>query len=468
MQLHSLVGHLSEIYRIINKSNQPPDKLTSEYLRSKKYLGSNDRRFISEYLFNILRIKSLPDSIYHQIISESDIIPTDIAKEHEEFIICSFGIITCNFLDFKNVSFDKNINENYQELANGLEKRTGLSPESSKSLLDMFANKVRIYKSLDFESLLINGKHDETGIFFGQQPWLVAIMMKSRKYSANELLELFRSFLQPSPLMLRINAHHSMRKDILNQLKQFDPDCIASKYSPWGVKMSKRIDLNTVPYFKSGVFEVQDEGSQLISVALTPDEDEHILDACAGAGGKSIHIATITSNKSHITATDMIPAKLRELTIRAKRTGLNSITTISLKDLKSKRRTYDKVLIDAPCTGMGTIRRNPMQKWKLTPELLEKYNTKQKSILAEYSQFLKPGGILVYSTCSVLFEENEAIVNDFLSNHPDFETDCLKPAFDNYGINLPGLEENDFDYQILPSVHGCDGFYFARLKRIHG
>ena len=219
--------------------------------------------------------------------------------------------------------------------------------------------------------------------------------------------------------------------------------------------------------FKDGLLEVQDEGSQLISYILNPEKGDYILDACAGAGGKTLHIASIMNDTGRIIATDVESNKLKELNKRASRFGYKSIETVSFNNFEnsSKFGKFDKIIIDAPCSGMGTVRRSPMLKWRLTPEILLKHQKKQLEILNFYSKHLKPGGFLVYSTCSIMSSENHEVIKKFLSTNEDFFPEPIKPSIDLFNITGLNLGENDYQLQLLPSVHNCDGFFMAKLRK---
>ena len=174
---------------------------------------------------------------------------------------------------------------------------------------------------------------------------------------------------------------------------------------------------------KEGLFEIQDASSQLVAAALEVEPGMRVIDTCAGAGGKSLHIAALMENKGQIIATDIYESKLRKLKIRTRRAGVFNITTKEIdspKVMKKMKGTADRVLIDAPCSGIGVLRRNPDSKWKLEPEFVENIIKTQAEILENYSQLVKPGGKLVYATCSIFPSENEKQVHGFLKNHPEF------------------------------------------------
>src|SRR5690606_1082491 len=200
-------------------------------------------------------------------------------------------------------------------------------------------------------------------------------------------------------------------------------------------------------FFKEGWFEVQDAGSQLISEFLDPKPGEFVVDACAGAGGKSLHIAALMKNKGRIISMDVESWKLDELKKRARRAGVSTIETKIIQDsatVKALQKKADKLLLDVPCSGTGVIKRNPDSKWKLSPASIESTKAVQKDIFRKYSEMLKPGGIMVYSTCSIFPSENNLQTSAFLSDHP--------------GYSL--IKEKT----ILPH-EGFDGFYMALLKR---
>ncbi|MCL5990509.1 MAG: hypothetical protein M1419_00190 [Bacteroidetes bacterium] len=175
-----------------------------------------------------------------------------------------------------------------------------------------------------------------------------------------------------------------------------------------------------------------------------------------------------------MTASDVDFRKLRELLKRANRSGFNSIKTRNLSNIQKspvhlesgfRSDAFDRVLVDAPCSGMGTVRRMPMQKWRLTPELLKKYSDKQFKILEYYSKFVKVGGILLYSTCSLMSEENEEVADKFLSLNNNFKSYSIKPVFDRFNIEISGLDKDNFMLRLSPDKHGCDGFFMTKMIR---
>ncbi|WP_222845743.1 RsmB/NOP family class I SAM-dependent RNA methyltransferase [Flavilitoribacter nigricans] len=215
-----------------------------------------------------------------------------------------------------------------------------------------------------------------------------------------------------------------------------------------GLLVTKRRNLFATKAFKQGLFEVQDFSSQQVAPFLQVEPGMQVVDACAGGGGKSLHLATLMENKGRLLAMDTAAWKLNELKKRARRNGIHIVETRPITNSKVIKRLEgkaDRLLLDVPCSGLGVIRRNPDAKWKLSNDFIERVRKEQADILDRYPRMLKPGGLLVYATCSILPSENRKQIDRFLETHPEFE-----------------LEE---DRTILPQDEGFDGFYMARLKK---
>jgi 16S rRNA (cytosine967-C5)-methyltransferase len=214
------------------------------------------------------------------------------------------------------------------------------------------------------------------------------------------------------------------------------------------LEIPQRVNVFQTTMFKEGLFEVQDASSQLVAPFLQAAPGMRVIDACAGAGGKSLHLASLMQNRGRIVSMDVDAYKLKELNKRSRRNGVNIIETRlidSTKVIKRQFETADCVLLDVPCSGLGVLRRNPDAKWKLSEKFIDEVRNTQQQILKEYSQMLKPGGKLVYATCSILPSENQLQVKSFLDNNSQYT-----------------LEE---ERTILPSS-GFDGFYMARMKKL--
>jgi 16S rRNA (cytosine967-C5)-methyltransferase len=250
-------------------------------------------------------------------------------------------------------------------------------------------------------------------------------------------------------LVLRINPLKTTKKNLIKKLYNQNIHSEEITDRPNALKVLKRVNIFRTIEFKSGFFELQDASSQLVAKFLDVNAKHKILDACAGAGGKTLHIASILNNKGNIVATDIHEYKLQELKKRARRNGIHNITTkvIDNKFLKKNKNKFDRVLIDAPCSGFGVIRRNPDSKWKLNPKDFNSILNDQIKILNDYSKLVNDNGIMLYVTCSIFPSENEKQIELFLSSE--------------FGKKFKIIEEK----KISPYDSGYDGFYLAKLKK---
>ena len=284
--------------------------------------------------------------------------------------------------------------------------------------------------------------------------------------SEDQVLALGRAMQQPAPLDLRVNTQLSARDEVLRQFNGEGIEAIATPWSPIGVRLRGKPALNRHPLFLGGKVEVQDEGSQLLGFLLAPKRHDMVVDFCAGAGGKTLMLGALMRSHGRLYAFDVSEKRLNNLKPRLKRSGLSNIHPQLIaheNDQKVKRLAgkIDRVLVDAPCSGLGTLRRNPDLKFRQSPASIAELTQKQASILTAAGKLLKPGGRLVYATCSPLPEENHAIVDTFLADHPDF---TLQPANEILSGQLIGLDTGDY-LQLLPQLHGTDGFFAAVLER---
>jgi len=494
MKLTTLISHSAQLIGIINKSGMPSDTVASNYFRSKKYIGSKERRFISETVFLTLRNKYLCeycfDSAFSKIDRYSDVSKPNNGKDDFGSVLTAIylaseynidenfnigGLFSIlpeqkegNLIDNLKISFI----ENYQlteELSDSFFKKIN---EIFKNLENDIQEKMRVILSLSKDGHKTHGIIDEDilsllEIRYSLKAWIIA---RLSTYIPNDnLLYLLSSLNQPAQLCVRLNSINTTRDDFIEYLKSIDIPAEKGNICPSSIKILKRVQLNQYNFFRDGIIEVQDEGSQLISYALAPEENSRILDACAGAGGKTLHIASLTNDKAEILAMDIDERKLRELEKRAGRFGYRSISTKVFREKDDKLRkvigVFDFVLVDAPCSGMGTTRRSPMNKYKLNESLLQRLKENQLRILNLYSQFVAERGVLVYSTCSLMPDENQEVVNEFLYTNTDFEPAPLHESFSRYSINIPNLKTDDFYINLLPSLHGTDGFFIAKMKR---
>ncbi len=256
------------------------------------------------------------------------------------------------------------------------------------------------------------------------------------------------SLNQQAEVILRVNTLKTTKTKLQEKLAEEGIETTTLPKHPDAIKLVERANVFKTEAFKDGWFEVQDASSQLVAAYLDVQPGMKVVDTCAGAGGKTLHLASLMENKGQIFAMDIYESKLRKLKVRAKRNGVHNITLKTIDSTKPVKKLHDKadrVLIDAPCSGLGVLRRNPDSKWKLQPEFLDNIRKTQQEILCDYSKMVKPGGKLVYATCSVLPSENQDQVNTFLATNKEFKFIS--------------------DKKVLSSLSGYDGFYMALLER---
>ncbi|MCS6787084.1 MAG: RsmB/NOP family class I SAM-dependent RNA methyltransferase [Thiobacillaceae bacterium] len=271
---------------------------------------------------------------------------------------------------------------------------------------------------------------------------------------------------RPAPLDLRVNLLRARREEVLARLAADGIEAAPTPYSPWGVRLKGKPTINRHPLFLDGVVEVQDEGSQLLALLTGARRGEMVCDFCAGAGGKTLALAAMMRNSGRVYAFDVAPLRLKQLKPRLKRSGLSNVHPVLISaenDVHVKRLAgkFDRVLVDAPCSGLGTLRRNPDLKWRHSPATVAELTAKQAAILAAAARLVKPGGRLIYATCSLLPEENEVIVADFLARHTEFSLQPVGPLLAEQRVDLAMDEALRLD----PAQHGTDGFYAAVLTR---
>ena len=270
----------------------------------------------------------------------------------------------------------------------------------------------------------------------------------------------------PASLDLRVNTIKSNREDVIEALTHAGLAPEPTPYAPLGLRLLKKPSLQNMPLFKDGAIEVQDEGSQLLAQIVNAKRGEMVVDFCAGAGGKTLALGALMRNTGRLYAFDVSDKRLAKLKPRLARSGLSNVHPVLIaheNDAKVKRLAgkIDRVLVDAPCSGLGTLRRNPDVKWRQTAQGIDELNVKQIAILRGAARLVKPGGRLVYATCSVLEEENEAIVQQFLAAHEDFALVKMSAVLAEQKITL----EMDDYLKLLPNLHQTDGFFAAVLER---
>jgi 16S rRNA (cytosine967-C5)-methyltransferase len=287
--------------------------------------------------------------------------------------------------------------------------------------------------------------------------WLYNMIMTTYPEGAKLLMSLNQSAM----IDLRINTLKTTKKYVLDTFKAVGIEIIPTPFSAWGLRLPKRINLNTLDMYKAGLLEVQDEGSQILCQIINPQPNMTVVDYCAGAGGKSLTLAMLMNNKGKLILCDIALWRLEQATKRLRKAGVFNVQHKIVLDtpegntaLTTLKNKADVVLVDAPCSGTGTWRRNPDARFRLSQNELDQLIYKQAAILEDAAKLVKKGGVLVYATCSILPIENQNQIQAFLNLHPEFTIQPLD--FD--GITYSML-------QLYPHIHQTDGFFVARLLK---
>ncbi len=418
-----------ELLEEIEVQRRPADRMLSGYYRSRRYIGSKDKAAISETVYDILRQKG----VFSWLATESNM--EDVPR--------SWVLL---YLIEKNKDLDEIfIGDDY-------------SPKimtDNEAAATVVASRLMQEKAI--EKAPIPARLNLPG-------WLAPIMQAS----LGDAFEIEMGMMQErADLCVRVNTLKSNREDVQIALGRDDVKTSKTDFSPWGLIIHQKVSFNNLPSFKSGLFEVQDQGSQLIALTAGVKAGDKVVDFCAGAGGKSLALAAQMENKGVIHACDVHTKRLENLTTRKKRAGVHNVQTHVLsserdKWVKRQAGKMDVVLIDAPCTGTGTWRRSPDARWNLEPENLTSLIELQASILDSASRLVKIGGKLVYATCSLLREENEEQIAVFLKNNETFQAGTLSEL-----ERLEGLDVVDnHQLRTSPAKTGMDGFFVAVLQRI--
>lgn len=409
----ALFAHAEAVLGQLLRFEHPADAVVSRYFREHRQLGHADRAFVAETVFAVLRRK-------RSLEARCGNPPTP-----RRMLLAALAVVR---------------GWNQRELA----------PVLKASETEWLAT-VRAVADADLPPAVACDLPD----------WLYERL--AAQFGADEVPKLAQALNQPAPLDLRVNTLKTDRDSLLAALAADGIAAEPGALSPLAVRLRDKPALARHPLFLGGAFEVQDEGSQLLGLLLEPKRGEMVVDFCAGAGGKTLLLGALMKNTGRLYAFDVSDKRLANLKPRLARSGLSNVHPGRIeheRDLKVKRLAgkVDQVLVDAPCSGLGTLRRNPDLKWRQGESAIAELTVKQAAILDAASTLLKPGGRLVYATCSLLTAENEAIVESFLARHPGF---ALVPA---QGILGSPVGAGDM-LRLLPHVHNTDGFFAAALER---
>ena len=391
-----LIGIHDALQETFFQEKKYADKVIERLLKAHRKWGSQDRQTVSEIFYNIIRWKKRLEYYMGEGVKPNNIYKLILA-----------------YLLWSKTHYKK------------FEEFDGI-------------------KVADILTKLKKGTVPTKAIEYSIPDWLAETLEKELgKNWEREMLALN----EQAPTVLRTNSLKTTPRELIADLNDENVEAFTIKNYPDAVQLAEKKNVFLTSAFKDGLFEVQDASSQKIGELLDVKEGMRVVDACAGAGGKTLHLAALMKNKGQIIALDIYEWKLAELKRRAKRAGAHNIETRLISDNKVIKRLHekaDRLLIDAPCSGLGVLKRNPDSKWKIDQEFIERIKSEQQQILQDYSKILKKGGQMIYATCSILPSENNEQVKTFLSNNPDFS--LIK------------------DEKIMPS-EGYDGFYMALIKR---
>jgi 16S rRNA (cytosine967-C5)-methyltransferase len=418
MHPKALLDACAELVRLTLKFDHPADAIVSRFFRDNRGLGPRERATMAETVYTVLRKKLLFD---HLAPSGSG------PKERRLAILGFYG--PGDFL------------------------RSALT-DQEKNWLDQC-------EKVSPDDLMERHRHN-------LPEWLVQPL---KDQLGAEFWPMVETLNQGAGLDLRVNTFKAKRADVQKELAKAGIKAVNTPYSPWGLRIAGKPALNKNEAFMRGDFEVQDEGSQLLSMLLDAKRGEMVVDFCAGAGGKTLAIGAAMRSTGRLYAFDTSAHRLDAFKSRLKRSGLSNVHPAAIaheRDDRVKRLTgkMDRVLVDAPCTGLGTLRRNPDLKWRQNLQAVEEMAVKQAAILQSASRMLKSGGRLVYATCSVLPQENEAIAEAFSAANPDCVAlpvgDVLTELKVENAMTLcSGGENGQLYLRLWPHRHGTDGFFAA-------
>ena len=402
MRLHrNLVYTTIDSLNAIFNEGEYADKVVARALKKDKRWGSSDRKFVAETIYEVVRWKRLY---------------AEIAEVKEPFNRDNLWRMFSVWAVLRGYTIP-----DWKQLEGTPERKI-------KGRFDELSKTRAIKES-------IPDWMDELGVKeLGEKIWATEIAAQN----------------QPAKVVLRVNTLKTTREKLKAILMDLNMDTDFLKDQPDALVLKERANVFLTDAFKQGFFEVQDANSQLVAAYLDVQPGMRVVDTCAGAGGKTLHIASLMENKGQLIAMDLYESKLKQLKLRAKRNSAFNIEYRIIDSTKVIKKLYekaDRVLIDAPCSGLGVLKRNPDAKWKLQTEFIDNIRKVQAEVLESYSKIVKPGGKLVYATCSVLPSENQEQIKRFLAT--------------DIGKSFTFVK----DSKILASESGFDGFYMAQLER---
>jgi 16S rRNA (cytosine967-C5)-methyltransferase len=418
MHPHALLELATDLLHKVLRFEAPADGIVSDFFRQHRVLGARERHTLAETTYNVLRYRAL-----YQHLAQS-------GKGEMERRLAVLGWQG---------------NEGFL--------RAALSEQEQQWL--------QAVKVVDRNALPEKLRHN-------LPEWLAERLQAAL---GEEFWPLVASLNEPAPLDLRVNTLKAKREEVQAALAQAGIDAQPTPFSPWGLRVAGKPAINKLEVFTRGDVEVQDEGSQLLALLTDAKRGEMVVDFCAGAGGKTLALGAAMRNTGRLYAFDTSGHRLAALKPRLARSGLSNVYPVQIaheRDDRVKRLAgkIDRVLVDAPCTGLGTLRRNPDMKWRQSPQSVAELTEKQGAILASAARLVKPGGRLVYATCSLLTEEDEAIAAAFSEAHArDFEPLPADVALEKAHVEAAATLVRDGFLRLWPHRHGTDAFFAAVWER---
>jgi 16S rRNA (cytosine967-C5)-methyltransferase len=431
------------------KRGSPMDPLFDKMVMDDPLLTDLDKAFAREVVYGVLRWQGKLDWI---ISVYSNIKP--LRMERAVIAILRMGAYQLLFMD--RVPARAAVDESVK-LAKGMKKQNAV-PFINGILRGITEERKEVsYPDLKTDPL------EHIATIYSHPIWMVRRWVD--QWGVEETIALCRGNNQIPPFTVRVNTLKGSREEVMDQLRDENIGATPTLYSPLGLVIQNPPPLTTWGLLQGGWLQVQDEAAQLVSMLLAPQPGERVLDLCAAPGGKTTHLAQVMENKGEIVAIDVSQAKLGLLQENCQRLGISIVQTRThdaATPLPFPPDSFDRVLVDVPCTGFGTLRRNPDGKWRVKETDISRLQQLQGEILLQASTMVKKTGVLVYSTCTMTPEENEVVIDPFLSERKEFQLDDASP---HLPPGCEGLVDSTGCLRTFPSRHRIDGFFAARMSR---